>query len=155
MSLKRAQQIAVRHRDAASGYKARRGFQEHERRLFIVYAPEGFSGADAGAEPLPMIKEVVPVPRIVNKPLDTAATREAGGFEIVRLQRFECTEVTRELADEALRPDLYFVVLAGDAPDPTPEDFQQVNPRLVPRFRLIGTPEPYQDAWKLTLVEER
>jgi hypothetical protein len=140
--------IAAFH-DRASEFKAGQHLREHEFSVYLANAPAGYDGASS-VEPLPTLKKIDPGPRVVSKPLDTVVEREGSGAETARLQRYEISEITRTLQESDLQP-LYFLLVSPDV-IPTPED---VRDRKYVRYLLQGSPNLYQDQFKVMVVEER
>jgi hypothetical protein len=158
--LKRGQDMASRHQDRATAYLAVKGYAEHERRLFAVRAGAGTVSTD-GTEPLFLIAEIVPTPRIVNRRLDAVVDRVGGGHQAVRVQTYEIQDVSREFIDGELRPNFWLVIAPfelGPGIVPQSADIGRRNSEgnyIYPRFELLGTPEPYETAYWITLVEKR
>jgi hypothetical protein len=152
MPLPSAQSIAARHADRASAYKAKKGLQEHELVLFAAYLPDDHDLASS-AKPAVSIVRIEPTPRIVNKGLDTVDEKS----EIVRLQQYEVSRISRQYLDDDLDP-LYWMILTreqfGALEDQTisVEDAQN---RVYARYGINGSPELLQNGWTLMLKEER
>lgn len=146
----RSHEIKIRARDRVSRYRARHELKEHERDVWMVFAPPGYDGASS-EEPLPLLLKIDPRPRVVDKPIDAVVDgASTTGVVAARLSRLEVSNISRTFRDDELRP-LFYVVAPANS-EVTPE---MVRDRKVVRYRLIGDVDQFEAAWRLMLVEER
>ncbi|MGH9762154.1 MAG: hypothetical protein ACREDR_16750 [Blastocatellia bacterium] len=159
-----SQNIASSQADARAAYYNETGLQEHERRLFVCTAPPGTDTTDL-AEFVPIVTEILPTPRITNSPLDTVGYKEGAGYEAVRVQKFRIDGISRQYIDtNDLRPlatTSYWLVLSpvdlpldvnGHPTNPSPSDAQA---KKYPRFKPLGTPEWFQNGYRMDMVETK
>jgi hypothetical protein len=158
--LKRGQDIASRHQDRVTDYLGVKGYSEHERRLFAISVAQGTVSTD-GVEPVFVVTEIVPTPRILNRRLDAVVERVGRGHQAVRVQTYEIQDVSREFIDGRLRPNFWLVLAPFElGPGILPQSADVVRRNgegnyIYTRFELLGTPEPYETAYRITLVEKR
>lgn len=147
-----AQQKIATIKDLATRFKGQQHLDEHERDLWLVYAPHGYD--EVSTEPMlpASLMKIEPRPRIVDKPLDTILEKgEGGGIVGARLQRIEVTRVSRTYTEEQLRSALYFIIVEADKTI-TPEEARD---RTHTRYILLGTPDQFEQHWKLMLVQKQ
>lgn len=143
--------------DEATIFSSEQGVEEGEFDVYLANLPDSWDGT-LGGEPLPALKLMYPPPSVNSLPIDTVVEKGTEGrlisnrgVEIVRLQRYVVTRISRlQFSDEDLRPDYWLVVLRGTAVTP-----ELARDRVIPRYRLIGSPILFDEAWKVTLVDER
>ncbi|MGH9822404.1 MAG: hypothetical protein ACREDR_04030, partial [Blastocatellia bacterium] len=125
-----------------------------ERELWLIYLPDNLSGM-SGQLPAPTsIVRVLPVPMIVDDPIETVSIGEQFGQETASLARYSVTEIPYSFLANAA-PNFCLIVTAGV--DVTEEDVQA---GVFPHYRMEGTPNQIPGQWsvpvewKITLVQD-
>jgi hypothetical protein len=125
-----------------------------ERELWLVYLPDNSSGMSGTLAVPTSIVRVLPIPMVVDDPIETVSIGEQGSQETAALARYTVTEIPYAFLASGT-PDFCLIVTAGV--DVTPEEVQG---GVFPRYRMEGTPNlaPAQWSvpleWKITLVQD-